>query len=137
MKKIAINTLVNTLLIAVIGIGIHTLFHDWFYSPQITGDVWRPAGPLRSYVIPGSLLMGFAIATLYSYWKRTTSWVSDGLRYGLVMFAFAFGLGVLVTYGSSQIQSPLWILAEGGFVLFYALLTGLASARIQRAPSPA
>lgn len=135
MKRLAINTLVNTAIIAISGIGIHTVFHDWFYAPEITGPVWRPEGPLRTFVIPGSLLMGYGIAALYAATaRRAGSWTADGLRHGLRVFAFAFGFGILVTYGSSRIMSPLWILAEGGFVLSYCVATGLATAWFQREP---
>ena len=134
MKKLVLHTLRNTTVIAVLGIGIHSIFHDWFYSMDVAGRLFRPEGPMRSFVVPGSLLMGFAIAILFRGWPRTRSWVADGLGYGAAIFSFAFGLGVLVTYGSSNVDSVTWIVGEGLFVASYCVINGLAMARLNPPP---
>lgn len=132
MRNVIIATLLNTTIIAILGIGIHALFHDWFFGADVAGAVYRPGGPLRSFVVPGSLLMGFAIASSYRSPSTSSSWVDGGMRHTVPVFAFAFGLGVLVPYGSSVFGSVGWVVGEGLFVLAYSVLTALTTAFVRR-----
>ena len=135
-KRILLSGLACGVIIAVTGLLAHTVIaHGFFYAADVTGTYYRPEGPWRSFVIPGTLLEGFAFAWLYSRMKRSGAPLRDGLTYAAAVGVFMFALVIVIQYGICQIASAAWIGGEAVYLAVQVALMGIAVGAIQRNPS--
>ena len=132
-KQVIVSALVCTVAFGVVGIATHALLaHDWFYAETISGSVYRPEGPWRRWVIPGTVLEGFACAYLFSKWPRAKGPWGDALHFSFAMGLFFLATFVIIPYGSSQYGSPWWVLGEGLYVVAQMLVVAAALAVTDR-----
>jgi hypothetical protein len=100
--------------------------------------VYRPEESMKSVAPVGMvamLLAMMALATLYASGFRDGSWVTQGLRFGLLVGVFAAGAFLLHNYVSLNIGLRLALLQTVAY--FVQLLgAGVAIAFIYRPPRP-
>ncbi|MEM6993555.1 MAG: hypothetical protein AAF721_23780 [Myxococcota bacterium] len=132
-QRIVLSALACTVAFAVGGLSWHAgPLHDWFYSNEIAGTVYRPEGPWRSWVIPGTVLQGAAVAILFSRFPRSASIWSDAARFSAAIGAFFLAVLVLIPYGAFSFGSAGYVLGEGAYVVAQMILIACVLALTQR-----
>lgn len=108
-------------LVAALVMIVWTNLFAWFWhgsylasSYQATASLWRAPADMQQGVLSGGLaLMAFFATYIFSKGYEGTGW-KEGLRFGILITLFLFGLG-LVTYATQPIPFSLiemWALGD-------------------------